>query len=171
MQKKRNIRSKVNDTLVTLICLLGLFLSLLSFVKQINKSLLKLNESPIATITFKYKSAQRKFIDRVLWDRLKQESPVYDGDTIRTAPLSEATISFTDGNQVVLYENTLIQVFSKEEGINLAFSQGDVSLTTTDAGSTMRLDTAVSSVQVNSGTIIYASEKEDFQVVVNVRII
>lgn len=167
MQKKRNTKSRVNDTLVILICLLGLFLSLLSFVKQINKSLLKLNESPIATITFKYKSAQRKFIDRVLWDRLKQESPVYDGDTIRTAPLSEATISFSDGNQVVLYENTLIQVFSQEEGINLAFSQGDVSLTTTDVGSSMRLDTNVSSVQVNSGAAIFASEKEDFQVVVN----
>lgn len=58
----------------------------------------KLNEQPIATITFKYKTAPRKFMDRVVWDRLRQDSPVYNGDTIHTATLSEANIWFNDEN-------------------------------------------------------------------------
>lgn len=65
----------------------------------------KLNEQPIATITLKYKTAQRKFMDRVVWDRLRQDSPVYNGDTIHTATLSEANIWFNDGNVMELMEN------------------------------------------------------------------
>lgn len=167
MQKRRNIQLKASDVIVTVICLLGVYISLLTFVEKLNSSLSRDNELPIGTITYKYKSAQRQFIDRVLWDRLKQESPVYNGDKIRTASLAEATISFNDGNTVVLYENTLIQVFSEEKGLNLDFSQGDVALATSEEGSSMRLSTPISSVQVNSNSELYASGKNDLQLIVN----
>lgn len=65
----------------------------------------KLNEQPIATITLKYKTVQRKFMDRVVWDRLRQNYPVYNGDTIHTATLSEANIWFNDGNVMEMIEN------------------------------------------------------------------
>lgn len=65
----------------------------------------KLNEQPIATITLKYKTAQRKFMDRVDWNRLRQDSPVYNGDTIHTATLSEANIWFNDENVIEMIEN------------------------------------------------------------------
>ena len=65
----------------------------------------KLNEQPIATITLKYKTAPRKFMDRVVWDRLRQDSPVYNGDTIHTATLSEANTWLNDGNVMEVIEN------------------------------------------------------------------
>ena len=85
------------------------------FYKGFFRALTKLNEEPIATITFKYKTAQRKFLERVVWDRLRQNSPVYNGDTIHTENLAEATVYFIDGNVMNLSENTMAQVFLSED--------------------------------------------------------
>ena len=107
MQKK--IKSKQNDSLfkyfvITIfICLIGAFISSALFYKGFFRALTKLNEEPIATITFKYKTAQRKFLERVVWDRLRQNSPVYNGDTIHTENLAEATVYFIDGNVIAVF--------------------------------------------------------------------
>ena len=98
------------------ICLIGALTNSLLFKQSFFRALEKLNEEPIATITFKYKSAQRKFLDRVVWDQLRQNSPVYNGDTIHTADLSEATVWFQDGTILDLAENTMAQVFFNTDG-------------------------------------------------------
>ena len=119
MQKK--IKSKQNDSLfkyfvITIfICLIGALIISSLFYKGFFRALTKLNEEPIATITFKYKTAQRKFLERVVWDRLRQNSPVYNGDTIHTENLAEATVYFIDGNVMNLSENTMAQVFLSED--------------------------------------------------------
>ncbi len=110
MQKK--VKSKLNDILFVVVCLSCATYSFYTFWQSLNKSLIK-NEKPIATITFKYKTAQRKFADDLIWDRLQQSSPVYEGDTIRTAPLSEATIHFADGNIMNLQEILWLVFLSK----------------------------------------------------------
>lgn len=110
MQKKA--KSRLTEFLFVAICLIGAAVSTWKFTEILNESLTK-NEDPIANITFRWKVAQRKFLDDLLWDRLQQMSPVYDGDTIRTAPAAEATIYFTDGNIIDLTENSMIQVFVK----------------------------------------------------------
>ena len=120
MKKKTRFKLK-NDLVVpfriaVLICLTGAAVNYLLFHNSFFKALSKLDEEPIATITFKYKNAERKFLDRVLWDRLKQESPVYNGDTIHTAENSEATVYFQDGTILELLENTMAQVFLHTSG-------------------------------------------------------
>jgi hypothetical protein len=84
------------------------------FQLDLNRTLSRLNERPIGTITWKYRAAQRRFIDRVLWDRLRRESPVYDGDSIRTAALSEAVVGFAEGGRIDLAENTFVQIFVRD---------------------------------------------------------
>ncbi|MDR0599492.1 MAG: hypothetical protein LBG84_05345 [Treponema sp.] len=93
------------------VCLLGILWCLYFFYVDLNRGLTKLNEQPIALISFKRKAAQRRFIDRRLWDRLRQNSPVYSGDLIRTADLSDATVHFPEGAEISLGENSIIQVF------------------------------------------------------------
>ncbi|MDR1389871.1 MAG: FecR family protein [Treponema sp.] len=90
--------------------------------------MVKLNESPVGTIVFKNRSAHRKIEDRAAWDRLKQSSPVYNGDTIRTAEASVAIITFQDEvTRVDLSENTLIQIFyTSEEGARIDLAGGMV---------------------------------------------
>ena len=115
MQKK--IRSRLNNKfcIAIFICLTGAAASFIGFYKNFTATLSKLNEEPIATISFKYKTAQRKILERLVWDRLKQESPLYNGDTIHTADSAEATITFTDGNRIDLFESTMIQIWSNPE--------------------------------------------------------
>ncbi len=155
---QREKRFTIFDVLVTIICLAGFYYSLQLFNGVLNQSLNNLNEAPIGTITFKYKSAQRKLIDRVLWDRVKQNSPVYNGDIIRTAELSEATVTFVDGNIIDLYEQTLAQVFlDLEEGAAIDFSGGGVSIDTSLSSNGMVLSSGSANVQVTKGSVLNAA--------------
>ncbi len=150
-------RFTIQDFLVTIICIVGLYFSLDLFYGVMNQSLDKINEEPIGTISFKYKSAQRKLLDRVLWDRVKQNSPVYNGDIIRTAELSEATVTFIDGNVIDLYEQTLAQIFLDiEEGTAIDFTGGGVALDTSGAANGMTLTTGNANVQVEAGAKLNA---------------
>ncbi|MCR4790311.1 MAG: FecR family protein [Treponemataceae bacterium] len=127
MQKK--VKSKLSDALVIIICLSFSALSLWLFYSELNRSAFK-DESPIARITFKRKTAQRKFINDLVWDILHQDSPVYDGDTIRTANESEATIYFIDGNVMDLQDNTMALVRLKNGQTEVDFRQGQVEIKT-----------------------------------------
>ena len=119
MKKKIKSRSSSNFfysfCVAIFVCFTGAAISSVLFYRSFFRALTKMNETPIATITFKYKTAQRKFLERVVWDRLQQNSPVYNGDTIHTSALSEATIWFSDGNIMELSENTMAQVFLSED--------------------------------------------------------
>ena len=107
-------------------------------------------QKPVATIRFKYKSVQRKFLDRAVWDRPPQDAPVYNGDIIRTSPDAEATLYFIDRNIVDLGSNTMIQVFVNIDGeAAVTVEQGNLAVTTTDT-SAMTINSAGSTVAVSS---------------------
>ncbi|MDR1286390.1 MAG: FecR family protein [Treponema sp.] len=102
--------SLVKDGLLYAFCGAGILLSLNFFRLDLFRTMTRLAEQPVGTITFKYRAAQRRFADRVLWDRLRRESPVYEGDFVRTADLAEATITFAGGTVIDLEENSLIRI-------------------------------------------------------------
>lgn len=167
---KKRIKSRLSSdiTLVFLlsivICFVGAAVSLDLFYGNFTQSLYKLNEEPIATITFKYKTAQRKFLGKSLWDRLKQESPVYNGDTIHTSNLSEATIWFEDGNVMELGENTMAQVFlndKKDKGLKTELFEGDAFIDSTSAKNSAVLSSNGVEVVVGSGSSLSASNSEE----------
>lgn len=129
MQKK--IKLPLRETIFVFVCLLCSAFSIERFWNALNATLSK-NETPIATISFKYKTAQRKFLNDLIWDRLRQESPVYEGDTIRTAPLSEAKVTFLGDNENVLdlQENTMVRISLKGEKPEINIAGGQVSVQT-----------------------------------------
>lgn len=153
MQKKTKLR--LRDVLVIIICLGITSGSLYLFWKDLNSSTVRKDKEQIATIEFKRKIAQRKYSDRVVWERLQQNSPLYDADTIRTAEDAAATVTFTDGTVLELHENTMLQVaYSKDGSLNIAITGGNIDVDTTAAaegskkvsltmenGSTVKLDT------------------------------
>ena len=157
MKKRKNTRSKANDVLVVLICLCGAAVGLYLFWNDLNRSLSKLNEEPIATITYKYRIAQRKFIDRLIWDRLQQNTPIYNGDTVRTSSQAEATIQFLDNNIMVLGENSIAQVFLDDAGnTEVDFSGGGIRIDSTTAQSGLKLRAGNTTVKVQSGSELAA---------------
>jgi hypothetical protein len=132
MGKKRNTRSRKTlnaaDGAVIVFCLLGAFFSFWFFWRDLNRAINR-NQAPVGTITFKKGGAQRRLGDRVLWDRLRRESPVYAGDFIRTAELSDATVSFSNREQrFSLSENSLIQIRTEGGRTVIDLASGDISV-------------------------------------------
>ena len=130
MKKKQNTKFRAIDIVITVLCIGGAIASGTAFWMEYNRSLHKLNENPVGTIVFKKHVAQRKFMERLAWDRLRQTSPVYNGDTIRTVEQSEAYISFRDEvTHLNLDENTLIQIFWDDiEGAKIDFTGGNLDI-------------------------------------------
>ena len=145
-------------TLIFLLtCAAGAAWSINKFYESLNASLTKVNEKPIATITFKHRTAQRKFQERMIWDRLRQHSPVYDGDTIRTAAGSEATIYFEDGNIMDLGENTMAQVFFHDGQVETSVTGGSFVVNSNGAKNGALVKAGTSTVIVSAGSSIGGS--------------
>ena len=149
MKKKRRIKFKAVDYVIILLCLAGAVFSGAAFWREYNKTLYKLNEESVGIIIFKKRVAQRKFIDRGVWDRLKQTSPVYNGDTIRTIEQSEAIVIFQDEvTYLSMDASTMIQVFyNNQSGASIDFSGGGLEVASenrniviSSGGSTIMLD-------------------------------
>ena len=111
MIKKESRFTKV-DRIIIFLCIAGAFFSGAAFWREYNSTLERLNEEPVGTIIFQRRVAQRRFVDRNVWDRLKLASFVFNGDTIRTIEQSEAIVIFDDEiTHLNLNENTMIQIF------------------------------------------------------------
>jgi hypothetical protein len=161
MRKKRNTKSRAADLFILVFCFAGVFASGLAFWLEYNRTLVKLNEDPVGTIVFKNRTAHRKIEDRVAWDRLKQESPLYNGDTVRTAEESQAIITYRDEvTSVSLSENTLIQIFYDEErGARIDFSQGNLDVSS--GSGAVLISGRGSSVEVRGGSRAGLSQGRD----------
>jgi len=67
-------------------------------------------ERIVGLIAFKKQVAQRKYSDQVVWDEIEQTAPVYNNDSIRTADNSEAVVRLSDGSEITINENSMIQL-------------------------------------------------------------
>jgi hypothetical protein len=143
----------INDILIYGLCVIGILVFLNLFRIDLFSTLTRQTEQPIGTITFKYKAAQRRFVDRVLWDRLKKESPVYEGDFIRTAEVSEATVTFAEGSAIInLAENSLIQIHENDGGVRIDINEGGISASA--AGSDLVLVSGDKLIEVDQGGVV-----------------
>lgn len=152
MRKRKNTKSRATDVLIILFCLAGASVSGMLFWQEYNRTLVKLNEAPVGTIVFKNRTAHRKIENRIAWDRLKQTSPVYNGDTIRTAEQSEAVITFPNTvTNIGVFENTLIQIFYNEtEGARIDLTSGNLDVT---AGSgSVFVSSGASTIEIGQGS-------------------
>jgi hypothetical protein len=156
-KKKRGLFLIFVDTFVALLCLAGMAAGLYLFWKDFNGTLTKQSEQPIATITFKERAAQRRFEDRVIWDRLQTESPVYNGDTIRTAEISEATVTFANGDTIDLRELTLVQIYTDESGNHIDLGGGNVNASSKGS---LVLSFGGNDVTVSDGGVVSANTGE-----------
>jgi hypothetical protein len=152
------------DILYVSLCLTGAFISLGLFWFDLNLTLSRLTEQPVGIISYKYRASQRRFNDRLLWERLKQESTVFDGDYIRTAALSEATISFLGEDKlspggstgrafIGLEENTLIQILLG--GSNIVLTEGGLSVDARTGN--VSISAGAARINVLAGSVVHAA--------------
>jgi hypothetical protein len=95
--------------------------------RELTERIDKTGGEVIGTITFKKKSASRRYSDNVIWEEIEQESDVFNYDAIRTQEYSSATVSLKDGTKIELDQNTLLVVILSEKGLNINFDKGGVS--------------------------------------------
>lgn len=145
MRKRTRYKSPLPDILALLICLAGIFWFGRLFWLDLNSTSARSDQEEIGVITFKRNVAQRRFGDRVVWERVPQSAPVYNADILRTTPDASATITFKDGTSLELNENTMLQLYYTEDGglmldvdgggVQVAAGKGRVSLSLSDGSS------------------------------------
>ena len=130
------------------------------FFTNLNKTIERTDKVPVASVSYKYKSVQRKFLDRSVWDRPVQYSPVYNGDIIRTAPASEATIYFPDQNVINVGANTMIQIFkqAQKDETDVQIAEGNVSVQTVGSKVAVKADNV--SVAVEKDSVLHVQKFE-----------
>ena len=101
--------------LFSLFCLAGAAFSLWLFWTDLNQILYKQNEQSVGEIVHKHNNVQRRFGSRLAWNLVPVGSPVYNGDLIRTANLSDVGITFISGDSIELSENTFVVIHYNEE--------------------------------------------------------
>ncbi len=164
IRSKSKIKAQIRDTFIALFLLGVCALSLLYFWQDLNHSFTRNDKDAIATISFKYKVAQRKFSDRVVWERLQQNSPLYSEDTIRTSDMASATITFKSGEVLEVHENSMIQIYKNADGsVLLSVTDGgiDVDTSSGDSGVLAVLMENGSSIVVEKGSRLAANTNAD----------
>lgn len=93
---------------------------------------------PVAKLSFRVKSVQRKFDREVLWNPVQGEETLYNHDSIRTDGQSEARVAFDDGTVLELAENSLVILDRDSDSIGVNFLKGSVFARAGDGGAGSR---------------------------------
>lgn len=156
--KKQNARQRLLDILIVIIFLLIAAVSIEMFRRDLNNTIKLQNVEPVGTVVVKKNIVQRRLGDRVLWDRLAYESPVYLWDLIRVAEISAATLHL-QGNSIDLDENTLIRITPSPDGggLMIELSGGSLSVAAYSDSKGISIDMNGSQVYIQSGSVLNAS--------------
>lgn len=161
MKKKIRLKLLLSNFFISIICLSVAAYSVFLFWKDLNLSTERNDKTAIAKIEFKQRIAQRKFSDRVVWERLQNFSPIYNEDTVRTSSQSVAVITFKNNASIEIHENTMLQIFySPEEGLSLSVGEGNIDVDTsnvTESGKENQKD-AVISLKTKDGSVLNVSK-------------
>ncbi len=180
MRKRTKYKSPLLDFTVIFFCLFTALFFAYLFWQDLNTFTIRGDKKIVGTVSFKHRVAQRKFDDRVVWERIAQGTRLYYGDTIRTADLAQAVIQLDDGTILELNENTMIQILYNESGslqisvdgdiqIDSSLGSGDValklddgSLVSVDAGTTLSAKSdaknGIRNIEVTGGSAVVTTE-------------
>jgi hypothetical protein len=128
-------RDVIAIALVAILCTALLFL----FVREQERVALRSGEKALGTIVFKKLSATRRPAKGLLWERMRNNNPVYQADTLRTGDASEASVCFDDGARLDMLENSMLQLDFSKKGRSFAFLGGTISIRGAAGGGTADL--------------------------------
>lgn len=159
MKKKTKSKLHLSDVFLVLICLSAALFFLHLFYKDLYSYTTRSDKKPIGKISYTYRTTQRKFDDRVVWERVAQNAALYNADTIRTTQEAHTIIQFKDGTVLDLLENTMLQVFfSEREGLQITINDGGIELNSSQSERESKVVFEDgSSVKVDSGTSLSAA--------------
>jgi hypothetical protein len=159
-QTKSNFRFA--EFLIIIFFLLLAFANIVLFRQDLLQTFSLQNREPAGVVIIKKNTVQRRLGDRVLWDRLANESPVYLGDLIRVAEISAASLDIDD-NSIELDENTLIRISRSPDGkgFQIELSSGKISVSSGAASNGIFLEINGQIIQTGPGTVLNAAAGEN----------
>jgi hypothetical protein len=98
------------------------------YLQERDRVSVKSGEAALGTIVFKKLNATRRFQNGLRWERIRNNSPIYQADTLRTTELSEASVCFDDGTKLDMYENSMLRLEFVGRERTLQFLAGDISV-------------------------------------------
>ena len=122
------MRFSLSDWVVTFLAGALSLLFLYLFFSDLNAVAGRGNETALGTIFFKRQTATRKSSDSQTWERLRNQSPVYSLDTLRTDENSEAVVDFDDGLSLDMLQNSMLKLTMRGQSANLDFQEGSITL-------------------------------------------
>ncbi len=128
----------------------------LDYASRIGKS----KEEQIATISFKRKTAQRKYFDQVIWEHLMKDSPLYNKDMIRTSADSLSIVNFNNGAEIELDENTLIYLSVTKDGTIIDFKDGSMSAKQSGENNSLNIVSNNAVVKLKDGSAVISKDAD-----------
>lgn len=132
---------------------IAIFFSVL-FYLDLNRKIAIGDREIIGTIFFKNNIVQRKFEDEVIWEKLENNSPLINKDTIRSEAFSDAIIHLNDGTEINIDENSMFNLDLTGEEPNLEFSEGSLEVKKSNSNTNqIKITSSGSEIQVDSGNV------------------
>ena len=157
------MKSRKNDVLFFTICLLILFFVSFLLYRDVRRAYSQGKTEQIGTITFKKRIAERKFTAQVIWDSIKNNSPVYNYDSIRTDMDSIATVNLNDGTEIELDENTLVILRMSDNKLDIEMQGNSLNvlrdLSKQNSGSNVTVSSGSSRVSLKEGNMLLTGDK------------
>ena len=146
------------DIFITLFFLSTAFVCINLFWHDLMQTVNLKNVEPVGTVVIRKNTVQRRFSNRVVWDRLINESPVYTGDLIRVADYSSATLKIKSAD-IFLEENTLIRIILSPDGetLQIILDEGIVSVVAMEARPMIQLNIDDRQVSAQPGSVLTAA--------------
>ena len=151
MKKKKSTILNKKDIVVICICLVGICTCLAGYFFDVYRVNKRNDIQPVAELTSKVKSVQRRFRDRLVWDMLRPSSPLYAGDFVRTAAYSEAVITFNSGAVLNMSQDSFIEILPEEKNMTLKITSGNVSLRATEK---ITLTAGTEVLEIEKGSVV-----------------
>ncbi|MBM9590319.1 FecR domain-containing protein [Leptospira sp. 201903075] len=149
------------DRLVLFTLLSVAFLFSILFYLDINRKIGIGDREVVGTIFFKNNIVQRKFEDEVIWEKLENNSPLTNKDTIRSEAFSDALIRLKDGTEINIDENSMFNLDLTGEEPNLEFTQGSLEVKKNDSQpNNIKITSSGSEINVDSGNVKIERSKE-----------
>jgi len=117
---------KITNILISLVLLVCAAAAFYYFWRDFTGTLTMLNEEPIAEVTLKNRTVQRRFEGRLNWSMLDTKSLLYNGDVVRTGENAGVAIRFVSGDSLQLDRESMVQIFwTKAEGVQIDVASGE----------------------------------------------
>ncbi len=114
----------------------------------------------IGVLTFKRRSAERRYAEEVLWETIERDSKVYNCDYLRTTENSGAVVRLKDNSNIEIGENTLILVCYSDQGVQIGLDRGSIAARRTSANREMKITSGNASVNIKKGVLAMNTSKE-----------